>query len=215
MNDASSDNAISDHLMAAMRGVPGAAEALMALGELGVQAMLQTRNRGPYPPERHVIDAARRLSDILQSMARTDPAPLLALARHPLLQLEDAELADLMRILQMVEAADEDAVVDLALLLLDHTNPFVRYHCVRVLLQFPRERSREPLLRRLQDSSLMVRRRVIHGMTANGFFRTAELLPALDTLLAGRGGGQRASLLWAELKTLQRIIQTERPGAQA
>ena len=206
----SSAGAVSQLLMAAMRGEAGAPEALIELGGVGVQAMLQTRSRGPYPPDRHVIDAARRLSRILHRIARTNPAPLFELARDPLLQLEDAELSDLVRILQEVGAAAEDDTVDLAIGLLEHPNPYVRYHCVRVLLKFPRERARDALLGRLQDSSPMVRRRVIHGMTANGFFRTPAALPRLDALL----GARRGSLLWAEMKALQRLIQTERPASQ-
>jgi len=214
MQPSSSDHPIGQQLMAAMRGDSEAADALIERGEPGVQAMLQTRNRGPYPPDRHVIDAARHLTGILMRIARTDPTPLFRLAHHSALQLEDAELSDLVRITQAVSPAHEDSAVDLASTLLEHPNPYVRYHCVRVLLQFPRERTRDLLLGRLRDSSLMVRRRVIHGMTANGFFRTPAALPYLDHLLGERNGNRRGSLLWAEMKTLQRIIQAERPGAR-
>lgn len=207
------EDAIAQRLLATMRGDSGAAGKLLQLGEPALKAMLQTRSRGPYPADLHVIDAAQRLSSVLYQIVHNDPTPLFQLARSAGSELPDAECSDLMRILQEVGPDHEDTAVDVALCLLGHDNPYVRYHCVRVLLKFPRERSRDALLGRLHDCSLMVRRRVIHGMTANGFFRTPETLSELGGLLQRGTPPQRSSLLWAEMKTLQRLIQTERPTA--
>jgi len=200
-------------LMATMRGESKATQELLKQGEKGLRAMLHARSCGPYPDDLHAIDAARRLSEILQQVVQENPNLLFRLIQDTCDALLDAECSDLVRLFQEVTPQHEDEAVDVALSVLGHENPYVRYHGVRILLKFPRECSRDALLRQLRDRSLMVRRRVIHGMTENGFFRTPEVRVALETLLASGTSLQRGSLLWAEMKTLQQLIQSERPAA--
>lgn len=207
------EDAITRQVVATMQGETEAAKQLLAQGQGGIRAMLRTRSRGPYPNDLHVIDAARRLTEVLHEVVQHEPELLFQLAHDAGAELLDAECSDLLRLLQEVRPGDEDSAVDIALSVMEHENPYVRYHGVRILLKFPRERARSALQERLRDRSLMVRRRVIHGMTANGFFRTPEVRAELDKLLASGTPLQRNSLLWAEMKTLQQLIQTERPAA--